>query len=151
MDGGIFLFDLDCCVAFVTNIAAKTLSDVLNNRLIEHGVTKSQWVAMYYINKEESLTQKMLADLIGAKESTITGILERLEREQLISRQEDPDDKRKKIIVLTDKGRLINTKLTDIAQEFRDVCLAGISEEDQKIFLDILDKMVDAATNWNGN
>ncbi|MDO5715918.1 MAG: MarR family transcriptional regulator [Tissierellia bacterium] len=145
------MFDLDCCVAFVTNIAAKTLSDVLNNRLIEHGVTKSQWVAMYYINKEESLTQKMLADLIGAKESTITGILERLEREQLISRQEDPDDKRKKIIVLTDKGRLINTKLTDIAQEFRDVCLAGISEEDQKIFLDILDKMVDAATNWNGN
>ena len=143
------MFDLDCCVAFVTNVASKTLSDSLNNRLIRHGVTKSQWIAMYYINREGNLTQKLLADLMGAKEPTITGILDRLEREGLILRQGDVNDKRKKILVLTDKGRLINAKLTDIAQEFRDVCLAGISEKDQKIFLEILDNMVAAAAYLN--
>lgn len=142
------MFDLDHCVAFVTNVASKTLSDALNSRLIKHGVTKSQWIAMYYINKKENLTQKSLADLMGTKESTITGILDRLEREDLILRQEDINDRRKKILVLTDKGRLKNTKLTEIVQNFRDVCLAGVSEEDQKVFLEILDKMVVAATNW---
>lgn len=142
------MFDLDCCVAFVTNVAAKTLSDALNNRLIEHGVTKSQWIAMYYIEREGNLTQKLLADLMGAKEPTITGILDRLQREDLVLRKEDASDKRKKILVLTEKGKEINTELTKIAQEFRDVCLEGISEKDQEIFLDILDKMVIAATNW---
>lgn len=86
---------------------------------------------------------------MGAKEPTITGILDRLQREDLILRKEDKNDKRKKILVLTEKGRKINAELTDIAQEFRDVCLNGISDKDQKIFLDILDKMVVAATNWD--
>lgn len=140
---------MDCCLAFVTNVASKTLSDSLNNRLIKHGVTKSQWIAMYYINREGNLTQKLLADLMGAKEPTITGILDRLQREDLILRKEDENDKRKKILVLTEKGKKINAELTDIAQEFRDVCLTGISDKDQKIFLDILDKMVVAATNWD--
>lgn len=86
---------------------------------------------------------------MGAKEPTITGILDHLQREDLILRKEDENDKRKKILVLTEKGKKINAELTDIAQEFRDVCLTGISDKDQKIFLDILDKMVAAATNWD--
>ncbi|WP_297282175.1 MarR family winged helix-turn-helix transcriptional regulator [uncultured Anaerococcus sp.] len=142
------MFDLNQCVGFITNVASKTLSDALNNKLMEHGVTKSQWIAMYNINKEKNLTQKSLSDLMGAKESTITGILDRLERENLILRQEDVNDRRKKNLVLTDKGELINKKLTGIAQEFRDICLSEVSEEDQKVFLEVLDKMVIAALAW---
>lgn len=142
------MFDLNQCVAFVTNIASKELSDALNSKLIDEGVTKSQWIAMYYIDREGNLTQKMLADLMGSKESTTTGILSRLERDGLIARQEDIQDKRKKILLLTEEGKKVNSKLTQIAQDFRDACLDGVSEEDQIRFLSVLDKMVLAADKW---
>lgn len=143
------MFDLDCCVAFVTNMASKTLSDSLNNRLLKYGVTKSQWIAMYYINRSGNLNNNDLAELMGAKQPTISGIIDRLERENLIIREEDKNDKRKKFIHLTKKGEEINKELTDIAQDFRDVCLEGIDEKDQEIFLDILKKMVIAAEKWD--
>ncbi|MET3617808.1 DNA-binding MarR family transcriptional regulator [Peptoniphilus olsenii] len=143
------MFDLDCCVAFVTNIASKTLSECLNNRLLKYGVTKSQWIAMYYINRHKSLNNNDLAELMGAKQPTISGIIDRLEREKLIIRKEDKKDKRRKFIRLTKKGEEINEELTEIAQDFRDVCLSGIDEKDQETFLQILNKMVVSAEKWD--
>ena len=145
------MFDLDNCVAFVTNIAAKTLSESLNSGLIEHGVTKTQWIAMYFIDREEDLTQKELAYLMGTKEPTVTGILDRLERDNLIERKEDKSDKRRKTLNLTSEGKEKIIQLTDIAQDFKDNCLEGISDKDQEIFLEVLDKMVKASIEWQEN
>lgn len=142
------MFDLDYCVSFVTNLASKKLSESLNSKLIKHNVTKSQWIALYYINREKSISQKNLATLMGAKESTVTGILNRVEKEDLIMRTEDKKDKRKNLLSLTEKGQELTEKLTDIAQEFRDACLEGVSLEEQEIFLKVLDKMVSSAQNW---
>lgn len=143
------MFDLDRCVAFVTNIASKTLSESLNNRLMKYDVTKSQWIAMYYINREEFLTQKDLAKLMGSSQPTITGVLDRLEKQDFIERIEHNQDKRKKVIVLTDKGRKINKKLTQIAEDFKNACLNDIDKKDQDTFLFILDKMVESAIKWD--
>lgn len=142
------MFDLDYCVSFVTNLASKKISESLNRKLIKHNVTKSQWIALYYINREKSISQKNLATLMGAKESTVTGILNRVEKEDLIMRTEDKKDKRKNLLSLTEKGQELTEKLTDIAQEFRDACLDGVSLEEQEIFLKVLDKMVSSAQNW---
>lgn len=143
------MFNLDNCVAFVTNIASKTLSESLNNRLMKHDVTKSQWIAMYYINREDFLTQKDLAELMGASQPTITGVLDRLEKQSFIERKEHDQDKRKKVIVLTDKGKEINKKLTHIAEDFKDACLEDVDKKDQDTFLNILDKMVASAIKWD--
>lgn len=145
------MFDLNECVAFVTNIASKSLSEALNTRLMDYGVTKSQWIAMYYIEKEGNLTQKHLSDLMGAKESTTTGILSRLERDNLIDRLYDDKDKRKKTLNLTEKGKEVNKNLTKIAKDFRDACLEDVSEEDQIIFLNVIDKMVASSNKWKKN
>lgn len=143
------MFDLDCCIAFITNVASKKLSESLNNKLLKYGVTKSQWIAMYYIKRNKNLNNNDLVELMGAKQPTITGIIERLEREGFIKRKYNKNDKRKKIILLTKKGEEINEKLTEVAQDFRDACLDGIDEKDQEIFLNILNKMVISAEKWN--
>lgn len=143
------MFDLEKCVAFVTNLASKTLSESLNNRLMKYNVTKSQWIAMYYIDKNNYLSQKDLAELMGASQPTITGILDRLEKQAYIERKEDANDKRRKVIGLTEEGKKINKKLTSIAEDFKNTCLEDISKKDQDTFLEILDKMVISAKKWD--
>lgn len=143
------MFDLEKCVAFVTNVAAKRLAECLNNRLMIYNVTKSQWFAMYYINRNEYLSQKELAELMGASQPTITGILDRLEKQDFIERKEDQEDKRRKVIGLTQAGKEVNEKLTYIAEDFKNTCLENVDEKDQETFLEILDKMVASAEKWD--
>lgn len=143
------MFDLDKCVAFVTNTASKRLAECLNNRLMTYNVTKSQWFAMYYINKNGYLSQKELANFMKASQPTVTGILDRLEKQGFIERREDQKDKRKKVIGLTQKGKEINEKLTSIAEDFKNTCLENVDQKDQETFLEILDKMVISAERWD--
>lgn len=142
------MFDLDNCISFVTNHAAKELADILHCQLIRNGITKSQWIAMYYIYRENTLAQKDLARLMSIKESTLKGILDRIQKENLIVRRQSSDDKRVNQLSLTKKGIELTLKLTQIAEEFRDACLRDISTSDQDIFLSVLQKMTKSAKEW---
>jgi DNA-binding MarR family transcriptional regulator len=50
-------------------------------------------------------TQLSLAQAIGYDKSRLIGLLDGLEAEGLLTREPDPDDRRAKIIALTDAGR----------------------------------------------
>ncbi len=132
---------LDDCVAFLTNKVAKELADELNRQLLTYGITRSQWIAMYFIDKNESINQKELADLVGAKESTIAGILNRLENEGLIKREISLEDKRKKFIRLTELGQEKHKIYSEVAENFKDKCVEDIEEEEIEIFVRVLGKM----------
>lgn len=143
------MFDLDECVAFVTKESAKILADVLNNRLVKYGVTRSQWTAMYFIDRDGALNQKDLADYMGTSQPTTTGILDRLEKQNFIERKEDKNDKRKKVVVLTEEGKKTVEKLNVIAEDFKNASLEKIDKKDQDTFLQVLYQMVDSAKEWD--
>lgn len=142
------MLDLENCIAFLTNKASKILSESLNKKLLDHGVTKSQWICMYYINKEKNISQKRISDFISASEPTTTGLLKRIEDLDLIKRKVDPKDKRKNIIELTKKGKKLNKELEEIAEKFRDKCLENVSSQEQEIFLNVLDKMINSVEKF---
>lgn len=135
---------IEDCIAFLTNKASKTISDNLEQRLSVYGVTRVQWIAMYFIDKNELDSQKELAEIIGIKESTLTSLLDRMEREGLITKESDDCDRRKKLVVLTDKGREVKTKLTVVAEKFKNDATRNLSQEQVESFQKILDIMVNS-------
>lgn len=135
-------FDLDDCVAFLTNKASKRLAEVLEKRLLEYDVTRAQWISMYYIESNENITQKMLADKMGIRESTLARLIDRCEKDDLIIRTSNHEDKRVKVLQLTEKGKHLNKVLTQVAEQFKDDAIEGISQDELKIYKRILDQMV---------
>lgn len=103
---------------------------------------------MYYVNKEGEVTQKRLADLTFAKEPTITALIDRIQLLGYVRRVNDKRDKRRKIVVLTSKGKKAVEEFTQIALEFKEACLENISEEEQKVFTDVIDKITNSALEW---
>lgn len=132
---------LDDCIAFLTNKVAKELADVFNRKLLAHGITRSQWIAMYYISLNDQINQKELADLVGTKESTIAGILNRLENEGLIKREVSTEDKRQKFLRLTELGEEKNKVYSQIAENFKDTCVEDIDPKDIEVFVRVLNSM----------
>ena len=137
------MFDLDDCIAFITNKSAKKLADEFNRRLQENGTTRVQWIALFYIGKAGEISQKELSDYMDIKESSMVRLIDRMEKEELVERRKDSEDRRISKIILTDKGKFLKEELMPRGQEFQDDVLKGISKENLEIFKEVLQRMID--------
>lgn len=135
------MFDLDDCIAFITNKSAKKLADEFNRRLQENGTTRVQWIALFYIGKAGEISQKELSDYMDIKESSMVRLIDRMEKEELVERRKDSEDRRITKIILTDKGKFLKEELMPRGQEFQDDVLKGISKENLEIFKEVLQRM----------
>ncbi len=137
------MFDLDDCIAFITNKSAKKLADEFNRRLQENGTTRVQWIALFYIGKAGEISQKELSNYMDIKESSMVRLIDRMEKEELVERRKDSEDRRITKIILTDKGKFLKEELMPRGQEFQDDVLKGISKENLEIFKEVLQRMID--------
>ncbi len=69
------------------------------------GVTGPQRLVVRIVGKRPGISAKEIAEILHLDKSTLTGILQRLEKRGLLSRQSDPADGRRATLVLTSKGR----------------------------------------------
>lgn len=136
------MFDLDTCVAYITDNSSKIICDAFSERLKKLGVTRVQWIALYYLGKEEYISQKELAKKMKVKESSIARLIDRMERDGLVERIRNQQDKRFINLSLTAKGKELTIKLLPEGKVFQDLLYKNISDEEIKNFTMILAKMV---------
>lgn len=143
MEGMIIMkFNLSECIGFITNTTMKFVSEDFNRRLEAKGSTRIQWIALYFLNEEnKSISQKELATLMNIKDSSLARLVDRMERDGLINRVENPKDKRVKFLELTNDGRNKIETLLPEGKYFSDLLLEDITEEELVTFYRVLDKM----------
>jgi DNA-binding MarR family transcriptional regulator len=71
-----------------------------------HGLTSMQLFALHAV-QHGATTMGQIAAVLQCDASNVTGIIDRLVTQQLIKRQESPQDRRAKILQLTTKGSKI--------------------------------------------
>ncbi|MGD2157539.1 MAG: MarR family transcriptional regulator [Anaerolineales bacterium] len=71
------------------------------------GFSMSHFGAMFHIHRMGSCGVTDLGDHLGVTSAAASQMLERLVQQELILREEDPNDRRVKRIILTDKGNKI--------------------------------------------
>ncbi len=138
------MFDLDSCVCFITNKVSKMMADEFNDRLMKHGVTRVQWIAMYYLLKHGRLSQKELGEKMSIKESTVVRLIDRMEKEEYIGRKKDDKDRRISYIILTKKGKNRIEGLLVEGQRMSEDFSKEISSEEIVTFNRVLEKFMTA-------
>lgn len=136
------MFDLESCICFINNRVSKKMADMFNERLAAFGVTRVQWIAMYYLLKYGVMSQKDLADRMDLKESTVARLVDRMESENLIERIKDASDRRVTNIELTESGRKRMEELLPEGQKMSDFFSKGITDEEIEVFKRVLDKFM---------
>jgi DNA-binding MarR family transcriptional regulator len=136
------MFDIESCVCFINNKISKKMADLFNERLIPLGVTRVQWIAMYYLLKYGDLSQKELGQRMDIKESTVARLLDRMEEEGLITRTQTKEDRRVKFIKLTPKGKEKIVELLPEGQKMSESFSMGITDEEIEVFKRVLQKFM---------
>ena len=87
--------------------AASDISDALDKLLAKHALLQGRWWVLVLLLRQPDLTSSPseLADKAGVTKATMTGFIDGLEREGLVSRLMDTVDRRKFMIRLTTAGQ----------------------------------------------
>jgi len=88
-----------------------------------------------------------LGDHLGVTSAASSQMLERLVQQELILRTEDPDDRRVKQIVLTDKGRRVLEEGIRARQGWLDDLAKTLSDDEKETIMGALEILVDKVKN----
>lgn len=80
----------------------------------ERNLTPVQLSALYMIQKHGEVPMGKVANMLHCDPSNVTGIIDRLVSHGLVTRQENPADRRAKTITLTEEGHKIVREIMDV-------------------------------------
>lgn len=83
----------------------------------ESGLTGPQLLVMQLVATYGEVTAGVIARDISLSQATVTSIIDRLERKQLLRRERNKDDKRKVMVTLTDAGSIALAQAPTLLQE----------------------------------
>jgi MarR family transcriptional regulator for hemolysin len=103
---------------------------LIDKQLKHLGIGQAGWMTIAMIAKSrEPMSQRALADLVGVEGPSMVSMLDRLEREGLVTRAPSPTDRRVKLVHLTDAGTTLYQQVREQADAVRSALLGGIPPE----------------------
>ena len=141
------MFKLDDCVYYMATLGLKKVTDTYNETFKKHGATRVQWIALYYIKKSQGIRQMDLADMMESQETTIARLVNRMEKNGLVEKHQDPNDGRAVKLYCTDQGLELFHELLPVCSDFFHNIIKDIPQEDLDTFKSVLDKLVTNSIN----
>ena len=116
-----------------------------------HGVERSmaRYTVLRILHFAEGrlVSQKEIGDQTRATSANVTYLIDGLEREGLVERVQDPQDRRFSYVRLRPAGEDLAAFLVPKMVEFMDHLLEGFSEDEKRVFIDLLTRIQTNAEN----
>ncbi len=117
-------------VGYQIRATHRLLQRFLQVKIEPHGITLGMWYFLRALWHEDGLTQRELSNRVGTMEPTTLSAMLIMEKNGLVRRVRNPDDRRKWHIHLTPKGRALKVKLLPLAREVVDTAVQNLSRAD---------------------
>jgi MarR family transcriptional regulator, transcriptional regulator for hemolysin len=111
----------------------------LDQRLRPLGLTQGKWRTLIHLSQGgNKLTQKEIAERMGIEEPTLAGLLDRLQEDGWIKRQESPNDRRCKIIHLQRRSKAVLDEIFNTAHGLRHELIDDVPANDLEACVRVL-------------
>ncbi|MBT5241064.1 MAG: MarR family transcriptional regulator [Rhodospirillaceae bacterium] len=130
-------------LGYQIGLLSRLFDRVLEAELSAFGVLPGQFPALVMLYQKDGLTQAELCQRINVEQPTMANTLNRMERDDLIRRVPDPDDKRRTHIHLTDRAKAFKTDLMEKARQVPSQAMHGMDSADQDRVFHLIGRMID--------
>ncbi|TCK97721.1 DNA-binding MarR family transcriptional regulator [Natranaerovirga hydrolytica] len=113
----------------------------LHTLLSEIDMHPGQHAILYLLWEEDGQTQKALCTKVMIKPSSTTVVLQRMEKNGLVTREMDLEDKRISRVYLTDKGKAIKPMVDQTLKTMEEKCYKDFNEKDLEAFKSFLKRI----------
>ncbi|MCO5163284.1 MAG: MarR family winged helix-turn-helix transcriptional regulator [Mesorhizobium sp.] len=121
----------DTCLCLHAQRAARVLARRFDEALRPAGLTNGQFSMLMSMNRPGPVRMRDVSALLGMDRTTLTAALKTLEKRALVTTEPDPDDRRGRLLVLTDTGRERLAEAMPIWTAEHGALEAGLNDADQ--------------------
>jgi len=108
------------------------------------GVTPVQYAVLQATANQSGIDQRTLARSVGLDTSTTAGVIDRLEARGLLQRDSSPDDRRVRLLSLTDAGQALLAGVLPAMQRAQERILEPLPKAERMEFMRMLRTLVTA-------
>ncbi len=130
---------LDDQVGFLMRVAMQRHTAIFTSRMIE-ALTQTQFAALAKLYEVGPCSQNYLGRLIYLDAATIKGVVDRLALRGFLTALNDPKDRRRRAVALTERGREVTEAAMKVAAEITTATLVPLTAEEQRAVTMLLKK-----------
>lgn len=134
-------FSLETHVGFLLRKAHQRHVAIFVEATADTGLTPTQFAALRKLAEVGSATQNHLGRLVALDPATIQGVARRLIERGLISRAQDPMDRRTAVLTTTETGQALVERSVTCARRAHETALAPLSVDERSLFLALLRRL----------
>lgn len=135
-------------IDYFLKITWQNIANRYNQMASEFGITQSIGYLLINIDEEDGTTVSEVAALLGLKSTSLSRMLNNLERDGLIYRESHLTDKRSVKLYLTDKGKEKRHLARVVVKKFNDYLNKHLSENEHLQLIESLKKINDLTSNY---
>ncbi len=120
---------------------ARVTAQAFDRVLVEAGGSAPLWQVLLLVRSREWSNQSVMAEAMGVTGATLTHHLAAAEKQGLVRRWREPDNRRAQRVELTDAGVALFDRLREVAVRHDGLVRALFSEQELETFADFLDRV----------
>ena len=128
-------------ISQIKQISGRIFEKILSEKNIEE-FNGAQGRILYVLWQEDSIAIKELSNKTGLALTTLTSMLDRMEKMDLIKRTFDKTDRRKILIILTEKAISLKDVYYEVSEKMSEIFYNKFSKEEINQFEDYLDRIL---------
>lgn len=136
-------YDVAQDIGYALTQTTRVYEQALNAELAPYGVTVRQSQVLGWLRKKGNLPQCQLARLLGIEPVTLSGVLERMERDGLIVRIADRSDRRRKLICLNQCAEELAETAVECSARVCARAVQGLSPEEIDALRELLKRILE--------
>ena len=127
---------------YLTNWAARLFARELERQLAPSGIAPAYMPVIFALADGSALTQKELAKRAAVEQPTMAATLNRMERDGMIGRRQDPGDKRSALVALTPLALGHVETVERVVNAINALALEQLEPEERQQFLGLMRRVI---------
>jgi MarR family multiple antibiotic resistance transcriptional regulator len=140
----MFSYDHNKSVGYWAGLASRLLSNTLGKRFQEAGIkmTAEQWGAIILLLNDDAMTQGQLGERLYLEKSSVSRLVDGLERRGWVVRTKSPGDNRHKLVTPTPKALETAERCAAIARGVLEEAQRGMTEDERLVCRSFLSRII---------
>ena len=138
-------FDLSSSLGYYFSKSNNLFKSSFNRLLMKKGyrLNSDHWTVLIILKNNPGIRQTDIAVIMQRDQPAVTRMMDFLENEGIVSRKNDPRDRRAHNIFLTEDGEQMYVELLGVAEELNNKLLEGIDKKNVKLLRKTLSLLIE--------
>jgi len=136
--------EINNCINFLLSASQNVVNKYFKQELSKYNVTPAQYGVLNCLWSHGDLTPSTIRNMLKLEASSVSGVLDRMQKEDLIDRTIDPNNRRTIIVSPTDKSMAMKDDIELIVDNMNKKYLSSYTHEEQAILKKLLQTIIDS-------